>query len=82
MTCFEYEKDAFILLDGNLDQWNISGDQLTFLDTSLTGLEDKSIAVETISLDATEIWSNYGLLKTQISPFDIKFHFTFFPFSV
>jgi hypothetical protein len=28
---FIYENDLFIVLDPNMDQWNISGDQLTFL---------------------------------------------------
>lgn len=38
---FEYRHDAFILLDGNIDHWNIAGDQLIFLEKTLSELGDE-----------------------------------------
>lgn len=32
---FIYEKDLFVILDGNIDNWRISGEQLTFLNNQL-----------------------------------------------
>ena len=33
---FQYKQDLFIVLDPNIDQWNISGDQLDFLKATLS----------------------------------------------
>ena len=38
---FLLEGDLFIVLDPNIDEWNISGDQLTFFDTTLTNHADQ-----------------------------------------
>ncbi len=37
---FLFEKDAFIVLDPNIDNWNISGSQLIFLDSVVNSLSD------------------------------------------
>jgi hypothetical protein len=37
---FEHEKDLFIILDANIDEWNISGEQLQFLKQSLSNKKD------------------------------------------
>ena len=37
---FEHEKDLFIILDANIDEWNISGEQLQFLKRSLPNKKD------------------------------------------
>ena len=37
---FEHEKDLFIILDANINQWNISGEQLQFLKQSLPNKKD------------------------------------------
>ena len=37
---FDYNGDYFIVLDPNLDGWNISGDQLDFLEDELTNLSE------------------------------------------
>jgi len=37
---FEHEKDLFIILDANIDGWNISGEQLKFLKQSLPNEKD------------------------------------------
>lgn len=34
-SAFTYQNDLFILLDGNLDQWNIKGNQFRFLEETL-----------------------------------------------
>ena len=37
---FKHEKDLFIILDANINQWNISGEQLQFLKRSLPNKKD------------------------------------------
>ena len=37
---FKHEKDLFIILDPNINQWNISGEQLQFLKRSLPNKKD------------------------------------------
>ena len=37
---FKHEKDLFIILDANINQWNISGKQLQFLKQSLPNKKD------------------------------------------
>ncbi|MFT6938143.1 MAG: hypothetical protein ACJA1N_002449 [Saprospiraceae bacterium] len=39
---FMQENDLFILLDPNIDEWNISGDQLDFLTNTLDSLEENA----------------------------------------
>ncbi len=39
---FTYKEDLFIILDPNIDQWNISGDQLDFLKDVLNSKADKA----------------------------------------
>ncbi|MDA3817912.1 MAG: T9SS type A sorting domain-containing protein [Prolixibacteraceae bacterium] len=34
--CFTHSNDLFIILDPNIDQWNISGEQLTFLRNTIS----------------------------------------------
>jgi len=41
---FKHEKDLFIILDANIDEWNISGEQLTFLKQSLS-LEKDAVKI-------------------------------------
>jgi hypothetical protein len=36
---FQYQHDLFIVLDGSLDRWNIRGDQLKFLQETLSGAD-------------------------------------------
>ena len=45
--CFTYKNDLFIILDPNIDSWNISGSQLDFLkkELSVTGPSIKNIFV-------------------------------------
>ena len=37
---FEHKKDLFIILDSNIDGWNIAGEQLKFLKQSLADKKD------------------------------------------
>ena len=37
---FKHEKDLFIMLDGNISEWNISGEQLQFLKQALPNKKD------------------------------------------
>jgi len=37
---FEYKRNRFIFLDGNLDHWNISAKQLAFLEKSIENIEN------------------------------------------
>jgi len=39
---FQYENDLFVILDPNQKQWNISSEQLTFLDSCLSDVDDIS----------------------------------------
>ena len=39
---FKHEKDLFIMLDGNINEWNISGEQLQFLKQSLPNKKDST----------------------------------------
>jgi len=39
---FKHEKDLFIVLDGNINEWNISGEQLQFLKQSLPNKKDST----------------------------------------
>jgi len=39
-SSFVHESDLFIILDPNIDNWNISGDQLTFLENTINANRD------------------------------------------
>ena len=53
---FEHEKDLFIILDANIDGWNISGEQLKFLKQSLPNEKD---AINNIFIFSHQlIWMN------------------------
>ena len=59
---FRYQNDLFILLDANMDKWNISGEQLGFLTDVLTANEG---LVNNIFIFAHQLiwWDEYTVFK-------------------
>lgn len=59
---FTLNNDLFIILDPNLDNWNISGDQLNFLTNTLN---DKALSSENIFVFFHQMlwWSPYNIYR-------------------
>jgi len=59
---FEYEDNLYIMLDANLDNWNISGDQLIFLNKLL---EDKTQSVNHAFIFIHQLvwWDEHTIFK-------------------
>lgn len=80
---FQQEEDLFIILDPNLDGWNISGDQLDFLQTTLTDAADyRHIFVffhQLIWWTSTAPWNNCTPNSFQNKADSLNFHTTILP---